>query len=74
MSPGFAFALRVTSRGAQVGLTASIALFVADIASQLVPRHPGLLFAIAGGTAGLVAWQLLGRFFRWVPMVSSDHD
>jgi len=47
-------------------LTASIALFVADVASQLAPRHPGLLFGIAGGTAALLAWRLLGRFFRRV--------
>jgi hypothetical protein len=65
-SPAFAFALWLTSRGAQVGLTVSIALFVADIASQLTPRHPGLIFAITGGTGALLAWQLLGHFFRWM--------
>jgi len=63
-SPTFAFALRITSLGAQVGLTASIALLAADIAAQLMPRHPAMSFGVAGGTSALLGWRLLGRFFR----------
>jgi hypothetical protein len=65
-SPGFAFALRLTSLGAQVGLTFSAALAIADIASQLFPRLAGASFGIAGGTAALVMWRFWGRIFRSV--------
>jgi hypothetical protein len=56
----------MTSFGAQVGLTMSIALFAADTAGQLAPRHPALAFGLAGGTSATLAWRLLGRFFRRV--------
>jgi hypothetical protein len=65
-SPGFAFALRLTSLGAQVGLTFSAALVIADIASQLFPRLAGASFGIAGGTAALVMWRFWGRILRTV--------
>jgi hypothetical protein len=65
MPPGtFAFALRATSVGARVGLTASISLLAADISAQLMPRHSGAVFALAGGTTALAAWRLLARLFR----------
>jgi hypothetical protein len=56
----------MTSFGARLGLTLSIALFTAEIASQIGRGHPALSFGAAGGTAALAAWNLLGRFFRWI--------
>lgn len=63
VSPQFALALKLTSIGARFGLTASIALLVADVAGQLLPQHPALAFGLSGGTSALIAWKLLGRFF-----------
>jgi len=64
ISPQFAFALKVTAFGARFGLTTSIALVAAELASQLVDRHPAFAFGIAGSTSAILSWRLLGRFVR----------
>jgi hypothetical protein len=61
-----ALALRLTALGTQVAFTATLALLAGDIASQQVPNEPALLFGLAGGTTAMIAWNLLGRFFRRV--------
>jgi hypothetical protein len=56
-------AIRLTGLGAQLSFTTFVALLVGDIASQFSPRHPALLFGVFGGSAALVCWRLLYRFF-----------
>jgi hypothetical protein len=56
-------AIRLTALGAQISLTASVAILSADLASQLAPRHPALVFGVTGGTVALVIGRRLGRFF-----------
>lgn len=61
--PRFALALRLTAWGARAAFTFTLALVVADIASQLaLPHQRGLCFAVGGGTAALVFW----RMWRWI--------
>ena len=54
----------LTALGAQISLTAFVAILCADLASQLAPRCPALVFGVTGGTVALVVGQGLGRFFR----------
>jgi hypothetical protein len=66
-SPGFKTALRITSLGARAGFTFSVALIVADLASQLAPPHRGGgFFGVAGGTTALSAWRMWSWIFRRV--------
>jgi hypothetical protein len=65
--PRFRLALRLTALGVQIGFTFSMALVVADIASQLAALHQrGLWFGIAGGTAALGFWKMWGWILRRV--------
>jgi hypothetical protein len=61
---GLTRAIRVTAIGARISLTAFVALLMGDLASQLAPRHPALLFGLTGGTVALVIGRQLGRVFR----------
>jgi hypothetical protein len=59
--PRFRLALRLTAFGVQVGFAFSMALVVADLASQLAPPHQrALWFGLAGGTAALGFWKIWG--------------
>jgi len=57
-------AIRLMALGAQLSITAFVALLSADSASHVDLRHPALAFGAVGGTVALVIGQLLGRFFR----------
>jgi hypothetical protein len=57
-------AIRLTALGAQISITAFVAILAADLAAQLAPRHPSLVFGTTGGTVALVLGRRLGRFFR----------
>jgi hypothetical protein len=43
-------AIRLTALGAQLSITAFVALLSADLASEVDPRHPALAFGAVGGT------------------------
>jgi hypothetical protein len=59
-----ATAIRLTALGAQLSISALVALLTADLASQLELRNPGLIFGVTGGTVALVTGRSLHRFFR----------
>ena len=60
-------ALRLTAFGARASFTFTLALVVADVASQLaLPHQRGLCFALAGGTAALGLWKMWGWILRRV--------
>jgi hypothetical protein len=66
-SPRFQLAPRLTAFGARASFTFTLALVVADIASQLgSPHQRGLWFGIAGGTAALGFWKMWGWILRRV--------
>jgi len=65
--PRFRLALRLTALGVQVGFTFSLALVVADVASQVAaPHQRSLGFGVAGGTAALGFWRMWGWILRRV--------
>jgi hypothetical protein len=68
--PRFATAIRWTAFGARFGFAFSMALVAADLSAQFAPpSRPELrpiLFGLAGGTASLLAWRLLGAIFNRV--------
>jgi hypothetical protein len=65
--PRLRFALRLTAFAVQIGFAFSMALVVADLASQLVPpRQRALWFGIAGGTAALGFWRMWGVILKRV--------
>lgn len=59
-----ALAVRLTAVGAQLSITAAVALLAAKVASQLIPQHSRLSFGTVGGTVALLMGRFLGRFFR----------
>lgn len=65
--PRFALALRLTALGAQAAFTFTLALVVADVASQLaLPHQRGLCFALGGATAALGFWRMWGWIWKKV--------
>jgi hypothetical protein len=65
--PRFQMALRLTAFGARASFTFTLALVVADVASQVAPpaQRP-LWFGLAGGTTALAFWKMWGWILKRV--------
>ena len=63
--PRFRLALRLTGLGVQIGFAFSMALVVADLASQLAPPHQrGLWFGLVSGSAALGFSKMWGWILK----------